>query len=260
MKYKVDSTAYISPKAEIGEECEIGPMCYIGDHVQLGPGCKLQSHVVVDGHTSIGEECEIFPFACLGKAPQDLKYSGDVSYLKIGKKNVIRENVTIHVATGKGNSTIVGDECFIQANCHIAHECIVGNRVIMNMGAGLAGHVEIGDFVNVGGMSGVVQFIRVGTLAMVGGIAKQTQDLPPFCISDGLPAKTLTVNRIGMQRNGKSPEAIKTVFRIFPILMSSELTVEQVIQKIQQDFPGSPEAKVILDFIGQCKKGWAKTK
>ena len=179
----IHPTAVVSPQALIGDECFVGPYSIVGDEVELGNGVRLESHCVVDGKTTIGEETHVFPFVSIGMASQDLKYQGEASETRIGKRNKIREFVTIHRGTaGGGMLTKIGDDCLIMAQAHIAHDCLVGDGVIMANAATLAGHVVIGDRANIGAYSGVHQFCRVGQEAYVGGYSVVVKDaLCPDC-------------------------------------------------------------------------------
>ncbi len=250
----------VADGAQLGDDCEIGPFCYVGEHVKLGDRCKLHSHVVLAGHSTIGDDCEFFPFCSIGHKTQDLKYAGEISFVEIGARSVIREYVTVNSATAGGNTTAVGDDCLIQSYCHIAHECNLGNHVIMSSGAMLSGHVEVGDFAVIGGHAGVVQFVRIGTMAMVGGYSKLAQDVLPYCIADGIPAVLRIVNKIGMERNGISPETCKIVSSVFKKLIQSGLSIEVAVDEIAGEYPECIEAKKMIDFALHSERGLARPK
>ena len=187
----IHPSAVVSPHAVIGPDCYIGPYSIVGDEVELGAGVRLESHCVIDGRTTIGEGTHVFPFVSIGLASQDLKYKGEPSETRIGKRNRIREFVTIHRGTeGGGMLTQIGDDCLIMAQAHIAHDCVMGNEVIMANGATLAGHVVIEDRANIGAYSGVHQFCRVGREAYVGGYSVVVKDALPFC-ADGRESRAL---------------------------------------------------------------------
>lgn len=251
----IHPTAVVSPDAQLGEGCEVGPFCLIGPHVVIGDHTRLQSHVVVDGHTTIGSNCNIYPFACIGKQAEDLKHKGGVCRVEIGDRNEIREYVTINAPTHFENITQIGNDCMLQGYCHVSHECILGNRVIMNNGSKMAGHVTIDDFALIGAMAGIQQFIHVGTMAMVGGYSKQTQDLLPFCISDGVPARTRALNRIGMERHGKSSETIHAAKQVFQTIIRSYLTLKEAIVEAESQVPLLPEVQLMLDFARKGTRG-----
>jgi UDP-N-acetylglucosamine acyltransferase len=254
----VHATAIIHPKAKIGAQCEIGPFCVIGEHVTLGDRCKLHSHVVVDGHTKLGKRNEIFPFASVGLKTQDLKWKGGVTRTEIGDGNTFREYVTIHSATGDGETTRVGSHNHILAYCHIAHNCTLGNHIIMSNVATLAGHVIVEDFAVIGGLAAVHQFCRIGKMAMIGGCSKVVQDVPPFMMADGNPAETRTINKTGMERNGISDEAQSALRQAYKILFREGLTVSNAIAKVEKKLPLLPEVQHLIRFVRASGRGISK--
>jgi UDP-N-acetylglucosamine acyltransferase len=254
----IHPTAIIHPKAQIGSGCEIGAYCVIGENVILGENCRLHSHVVLDGHAKLGKGNEIFPFAAIGMKTQDLKFKGGNPRLDIGDHNVFREGVTIHCATNDGDATIIGSNNLILIHAHVAHDCILGNGIIMSGYAGLAGHVEIGDSAVISGYVAVHQFCRIGKLAMIGGCSKVRQDIPPFMLADGEPAKILTINKIGLERNGISEEAQNALRTACKILFRESLTVSNALTKIENDLPPLPEIKYLLDFVRASERGISK--
>jgi UDP-N-acetylglucosamine acyltransferase len=253
----IHSSAVIHPKAQIASSCEVGPYCVIGEHVTLGENCKLHSHVVIDGHTKLGKENQIFPFASLGLRTQDLKWKGGVTRLEIGDRNIIRECVTIHSATGDGEATVIGSDNNILASSHIGHNVVMGNRVIVSMAA-LAGHVIVEDFALVGGLSAVHQFCRIGRMSMIAGCSKVVQDVPPFMIVDGNPAETRTVNKIGMERNGLSEETQTALRQAYKILFREELSAPNALVKIEKELPPLPEIQHLVQFIRTSERGITK--
>jgi UDP-N-acetylglucosamine acyltransferase len=254
----IHSTAIIHPRAQIGSNCEIGAYCVIGKNVILGENCRLHSHVVLDGHTKLGKGNEIFPFTALGAKTQDLKFKGGNPRLEIGDHNVFREGVTVHCATNDGDATIIGSNNLILIHAHVAHDCILGNGIIMSGYAGLAGHVMIGDFAVISGYVAVHQFCRIGKLAMIGGCSKVRQDIPPFMLADGEPAKILTVNKIGLERNGVSEEAQNALRSACKILFRESLTVSNALIKIESELPPLPEIKHLLEFVRASARGISK--
>ena len=254
----IHPTAIIHAKATIGSGCAIGPYCVIGENVVLGEKCKLHSHVVIDGHTKLGNENEIFPFASIGLKTQDLKWRGGVTRTEIGDGNTFREYVTIHSATGDGETTRVGSHNHILAYCHIAHNCVLGNHIIMSNVATLAGHVAVEDYAVVGGLAAVHQFCRIGKMAMIGGCSKVVQDVPPFMMADGNPAETRTINKIGMERNGVSAEAQKALRQAYKILFREGLTVSNAIAELEKKLPTLPEIKHLIQFVRASERGISK--
>ena len=259
MSLFVHETAILSPGAEVGEDCYIGPFCTVGAGVTLGRGVRLDSHVVVDGTTTIGDETHIFPFVSIGLAPQDLKYAGEPTTTEIGKRNQIREFVTIHRGTaGGGGLTKIGDNNLLMAQAHVAHDCQIGSEVIMANAATLAGHVEIADRANVGAYSGVHQFCRVGVEAFVGGYSVVVKDAPPYAVIQGNHAKCFGLNRIGMKRRGYSKDTIEKLHRAYHLLLSAKLNTTQAVEKIKAEITGSPEVDLLIDFIQTSKRGIVK--
>jgi UDP-N-acetylglucosamine acyltransferase len=259
MSAGIHPSAVVEDGAEIGEGVEIGAFSTIGPDVQLGAGTKVHPHVVLGGHMRIGEQCEIFPFACLGMKTQDLKYQGDVSYVSIGNRTVIREYVTINLATESGGVTAVGSDCLIQSYCHIAHECVLGDYVIMSSGAMLAGHVEVGDAAVIAGYTGVVQFCRIGRMAMLGGYSKLTQDILPFTIAEGIPAHIRTVNRIRMERfAGFSGEQIRAVSKAYKAMIRSGKSLEDAISELRVEFPDDANVAEMIAFAESSERGLAR--
>lgn len=255
----IHPTAIISNKAKIGENCYIGAFSTIGDAVKIGKKVRLDSHVVIDGKTSIGDETKIFPFVSIGLAPQDLKYNDEKTATEIGKRNQIREFVTIHRGTeGGGGLTKIGDDNLLMAQSHIAHDCRLGNEIIMANAATLAGHVEIADRANIGAYSGVHQFCRIGLEAFVGGYSVVVKDAMPFAIIQGNHAKCFGLNRVGMKRRGYSKEIIKQLNRAFHLLLSAKLNTTQAIEKIKEEITGCEEVDLLVDFIESSKRGVVK--
>jgi UDP-N-acetylglucosamine acyltransferase len=253
----IHATAVIHPKAQIGADCEIGPYCVVGEHVELGPGCRLYSHVVIDGHTRLGQGNEIFPFASVGLRTQDLKWKGGLTRLEIGDHNTIRECVTIHTATGDGESTVMGSHNNILANSHIGHNIVIGNHTIISM-AGLAGHVVVEDYAVIGGMTGVHQFVRIGKMALAGGCSRISHDIAPFMIAEGNPAGTRTINKVGLERNGVSAEAQAALKQAYKILFREGLSTPNALARIEQELPPLTEIQYLVEFVRGSERGILK--
>jgi UDP-N-acetylglucosamine acyltransferase len=214
---------------------------------------------VVDGKTTIGEETHVFPFVSIGLASQDLKYKGEASETRIGKRNKIREFVTIHRGTaGGGMLTKIGDDCLIMAQAHIAHDCLVGDGVIMANAATLAGHVVIGDRANIGAYSGVHQFCRVGQEAYVGGYSVVVKDALPFALTVGNHARCYGLNITGMKRRGYSRAAIDALHHAFHLLLSAKLNTTQALERINEEITGSTEVEDLVRFIQDSNRGVTK--
>ena len=255
----IHETAIVAAGAEIGDGCHIGPFSTVGESVTLDDGVRLDSHVVVDGETKIGEGTHVFPFVSIGLAPQDLKYGGEKTATEIGKRNQIREFVTIHRGTsGGGGLTKIGDDNLLMAQAHVAHDCQIGSEVIMANAATLAGHVEIADRANVGAYSGVHQFCRVGYEAFVGGYSVVVKDAPPFAVIQGNHAKCYGLNRVGMKRRGYSKDTIEKLHRAYHLLLSAKLNTTQALEKIKDEITGSDEVDMLVKFYQSSKRGVVK--
>jgi UDP-N-acetylglucosamine acyltransferase len=255
----IHESAIVSQYARIGNDCSIGPFCIVGDEVSLGDGVRLDSHVVVDGRTTIGKETHVFPFASIGLAPQDLKYADEPTGTEIGKRNQIREFVTIHRGTaGGGGTTVIGDGNLLMAQAHVAHDCRIGSEVIMANAATLAGHVDIADRASIGAYSGVHQFCRIGVEAFVGGYSVVVKDAMPYAIIQGNHAKCYGLNRLGMKRRGYSKEVIEKLNHAFHLLLSSKLNTTQAVDRIRQELAGCAEVDLLTEFIDASKRGVVK--
>jgi len=254
----IHPTAIIHPQARLGADCRIGPYCVIGEHVQLGAGCQLHAHVVIDGHTRLGQQNEIFPFASIGLKTQDLKWNGGVTRVEIGDRNTFRESVTVNSATGDGEVTTVGSDNHILAYSHVAHNCTLGNRIIISNVGTLAGHVTVEDHAVIGGLVAIHQFCRVGKMAMIGGCSKVVQDIPPFMIADGNAARTVTVNKVGLERNGVSEEAQTALRQAYKILFRAGLTIPNALEQIEKELPRLPELAHLVQFVRASDRGISK--
>jgi len=255
----IHETAIVAAGAQVGDDCHVGPFCIVGENVVLDNGVRLDSHVVIEGDTKVGEETHVFPFVSIGLAPQDLKYAGEPTATEIGKRNQIREFVTIHRGTdGGGGLTKIGDDNLFMAQAHVAHDCQIGSEVIMANAATLAGHVEIADRANVGAYSGVHQFCRVGLEAFVGGYSVVVKDAPPFAIIQGNHAKCYGLNRVGMKRRGYSKDTLEKLHRAYHLLLSAKLNTTQALEKIKEEISGSDEVEMLVKFYETSKRGVVK--
>jgi UDP-N-acetylglucosamine acyltransferase len=255
----IHPTAIVHPQAQIGANCLIGPYCVIGENVVLGEECKLHSHVVIDGHTRLGRGNEVFPFASIGLKTQDLKWKGGLTRVEIGDNNTFREYVTIHSATGDGETTTVGSDNHILAYCHLAHNVTLGNHIIMSNVATLAGHVTVEDCAVLGGLAAIHQFCRIGRMSMIGGCSKVVQDVPPFMLADGNPASTCTVNKIGLERNGVSDPAQTALRQAYRILFRARLTIPNALLRIEKELPALPEIQHLVHFVRASERGIGKS-
>ncbi len=256
MPGQIHKTAIVSPKAEIAETVSVGPFCMVGEDVIIKKGSKLISNVIIEGNTEIGEHCTIYPFAAIGLPPQDLKYKGEKTGVKIGKRNIIREYTSIHRASVGGDRvTEIGDANFIMAYVHIAHDCKIGSSIAMANAATLAGHVVVEDFAFIGGVVAIHQHTRIGAYSMVGGFSGIGQDIPPYTMASGARAKLYGLNVIGLKRHGFSDEAIANLKKAYKILFREKRTLKDALKKIQSELSGAAEVDRLVEFIEKNKRG-----
>ena len=244
----VHPTAVVHPGATLGVDVEVGPYCLLGEHVTIGDGTHLLANVVVQGHTQIGSENVIYPFAVLGGTTQDKKFRGEVSYVRIGDRNQIREYVTVNRGTDAGAATTIGSDCHLLAYVHIAHDCQIGDRVIMSNLTQLAGHCTVGDGANISGMVGVHQFVRIGRLAFIGGRSKILKDCPPFMLVEGNPAWVRGLNRVGLKRHEVSEKAQAELKEAYRLLYMGNETLSQVLERLRERVE-TPEGKELVAFF-----------
>lgn len=253
----IHPTAIISPLATLGANVRIGPFCVIGADVHLGDDCVLHSHVVLEGHAEIGRGNEFFPFACIGGKTQDLKYTGEPTFLEIGDHNVFRENTTVHRGTHAALPTRIGSHNLFLCYSHVAHDCQLANHIIVSNSVGLAGHVTVEDHAIVSAMAGVHQFCRIGQHSIVGGYTKIVQDVPPFLIVDGIPAITRGVNLIGLQRRGFSEIELKEIKIAYKkLFLKKDANLATALSSLKATHTGdSPHVAQMIDFIEKSQRG-----
>lgn len=252
----IHPTAIIDPSAELGQGVVVGAYSIIGPNVQIGDGTHIYPHAIIESNTIIGNDCTIESKAVLGGAPQDYKFKGESTFLKIGSSNIIRECVTIHRASGDGESTIIGDNNMLMAYCHIGHNCVLGSNITMANYVGISGHVLVEDKVVFGGFVGVHQNVRIGKYAMVGGMSKVVQDVPPFAMVDGRPTKVCDLNVIGLRRTGVTPKVRSEIRLAYKLLYRSKLNMSQAIEAIENDIDPSEQLQYLLDFLRNVRKGY----
>lgn len=253
----IHPTAVIDPSAELAADVSVGAFSVIGAGVTIARGTRIASHVVIDGPTTIGEDNQIYPFASIGAAPQDKKFSaGDVTALIIGDRNVIRECCTFNRGTvqDKGK-TVMGDDNWIMAYVHIAHDCIIGNNTIFANNATLAGHVTIRDHVILGGFTLVHQFCEVGEYAFTGMGSSLGKDVPPYTMANGAPAEPRGINQEGLRRHGFSSEQIKRIKDAYRMLYRQGLSLQEALAKIDQESGSCDEVRLLLDFCHRSERG-----
>jgi UDP-N-acetylglucosamine acyltransferase len=246
----IHATAVVDPNAELGTGVQIGPFCVVGPEVTLGNGVVLHSHAAVTGRTALGERCQIFPFASIGHIPQDQKYRGEPSRLEIGANTIIREHVTINPGTeGGGMVTRIGSNCLLMVGAHIAHDCQLGDHVILVNNATLGGHVAIEDHVILGGLSAVHQFVRIGRNAFIGGMTGVPADVIPFGMVIGNRGWLAGLNIVGLKRQGFPREQIHGLRQAYRMLFSSEGTMRERLEDVENMFSTNVLVRQIIEFI-----------
>ncbi|BAQ62570.1 acyl-[acyl-carrier-protein]--UDP-N-acetylglucosamine O-acyltransferase [Geminocystis sp. NIES-3708] len=229
----IHPTAIINPKAELDPSVEIAPNVVIGADVKIGANTIIGANVVIDGSIEIGCNNQIFPGAALGLPPQDLKYKGGKSRVKIGNGNTIREYVTINRATEEGEETIVGNDNLLMAYVHVAHNCVLGDRIVIANSVALAGHVEVESKAVIGGMLGIHQFVKVGKMAMLGGMSRIDRDVPPYMLVEGNPSHVRSLNLVALKRNNFDSEQIAIMKKAYKILYKSGLTISRALKELE---------------------------
>ncbi|MEM7724893.1 MAG: acyl-ACP--UDP-N-acetylglucosamine O-acyltransferase [Cyanobacteria bacterium P01_A01_bin.45] len=233
MKTLIHPTAVIDPDAKLHPTVKVGAYAVIGEQVQVGPETVIGAHAILEGPLEIGARNQIYAGAAIGMEPQDLKYMGEHSWVKIGDNNLIREYVTINRATGDNEATVIGNNNLLMAYTHVAHNCIIDNYVVIANSVALAGHVHIESHARLSGVLGVHQFVRIGQYAMIGGMTKITHDVPPFMTVDGRSSRIRALNLIGLKRAGFEPEDLQILKNAFRILYRSEYTFTEAIEQLE---------------------------
>ena len=259
----IHPTALVDAAAQIDASVTIGPYAVIGPHVVLGAGTTVGAHCVIEGHTTIGRDNRIFQFASLGAAPQDKKYAGEPTRLVIGDRNTIREFCTFNTGTVQDQGvTTIGDDNWVMAYVHIAHDCVVGNQTILANNATLAGHVQVDDYAIIGGLTGIHQFTKVGAHVMAGFASHISQDVPPFMMVDGNPLAVRGLNLEGLRRRGFSPERLAAIKQMHRLLYRQGLTLEAAHSAIAALPAAHPEAAAdiaqLLAFLNTSARGIAR--
>jgi UDP-N-acetylglucosamine acyltransferase len=246
----IHPTALIDPQAQLDSSVSVGPYTVVGPHVKVDAGTTIGAHCVIEGHTTIGRDNHIFQFNSLGAIPQDKKYAGEPCELIIGDRNTIREFCTFNIGSpGDIGKTVLGNDNWVMAYVHLAHDCVVGNHTIFANNSQLAGHVHIGDWVILGGFTVVHQFVRIGAHAMTAMCSLLFADVPPFVMCQGQPAAARSMNLEGLRRRGFSPERVSAVKAMHKALYRSDLKLEESIAKIVQIQQSHPEAAADVDMM-----------
>jgi UDP-N-acetylglucosamine acyltransferase len=252
----IHPTAIVSPEAIVADNVEIGAYSVIAEHVSIGAGSVIGPHVVIDPFVAIGPNCRIFQYAAIGGVPQSVKFKGEKTDVRIGANTIVREFVTIHRGTGFGGGiTEIGDNCFLMAYTHIAHDCRIGQNVVLSNNATLAGHITIGHHATVGGLVAIHQFVRVGDYAFIGGKAAVVKDIPPFVIASGDRAKLHGLNRVGLKRHGFTKDTLTQLKKTYRILFRYGITLNEALERVAAQVEQIPEVVQFTDFIKASQRG-----
>ena len=256
----IHPTAIVAAGAEVPASCSVGPYSTIGPDVVLGEDCELVSHVVLDGHLTVGARNRFFPFACVGVAPQDLKYKGEPTGVTLGDDNVIRECVTISRGTaGGGGTTRVGSGCLIMAYAHIGHDSVVGDECILANSATLAGHVIVEDYATVGALNQVHQFCRIGKYAYTGGGTTVTQDVLPFSLTSAKrETRAYGLNKVGLERRGFDHERVRAIQNAYRLLQSGKMNTSQAIAALKDEGIATEDVAYLVRFVESSERGVLK--
>jgi UDP-N-acetylglucosamine acyltransferase len=253
---RIHPTAVVDPAARLAADVEIGPYAVIGAQVEIAAGSRVGPHAVITGDTRIGEGCAIWQFASVGDAPQDKKYGGEATRLEIGARNTIREFCTLNRGTVQGGGvTRIGDANWIMAYVHVAHDCQIGNRTVFANNAQLAGHVVVGDDAILGGFTVVHQFVRIGAHSITGMGTIVLQDIPPYVMASGNPARAYGINAEGLQRRGYAAKTIAALKRAYRTLYRAGRTVEEARGELLEQVATTPELAPLVDFLAVSGRG-----
>jgi len=250
--------AYVHPGAKIASNVVVEPFTTIHKNVEIGEGTWIGSNVTIMEGARIGKNVRIFPGAVISAIPQDLKFEGEDSLASIGDNTTIRENVTVNRGTSASGETVVGKDCLIMANVHVAHDCILGNNSILVNNVALAGHVTVGEFAIIGGQSAVHQFVHIGEHAMISGGTLVRKDIPPFTKAGKEPVSFIGINSIGLRRRGFDSKKIHQIQSIYRTLFQSKNNTTQALQIIEAELEASPEKDEIVTFIRNSQRGIMK--
>jgi len=251
----IAASAVVDRRAELDPDVEIGPYAIVGPNVRIGSGTTVGAHAVLDGYTEIGSRCRIFPHTAVGLEPQDLKFRGGRTWLRIGDRTVVREFATLNPATGEDEATVVGTDCLLMAYSHVAHNCVLGDHVILANSVNLAGHVHVEDHVIVGGVTPVHQFVRLGKHCMIGGGSRIPQDVAPFTLVSGNPPEAYGLNQVGLERRGFHADTISALRSAYKILFRSKCTVPEAAERVRAEVPALPEVAYLLEFVLTSERG-----
>ena len=252
----ISKLASVHPNAEIADDVEIGPFCVVGPKAKIGRGTLLKNSVSILGDVTLGQYNRICPGAVIGGEPQDISYTGTDTKVVVGDRNIIRENVTIHRASEKEDGlTTVGSDCYFMACSHVAHDCVIGDKVVLGQGSMLGGHVHVHHHATISGCVAVVHKVSIGSYIFLGGSSRALQDLPPFMLSDGNPARPRCINIVGLKRNNFKKEVVNAINEAFKLLYRSRVGLDNTIEILTNKNMMLPELEYCLDFIRTSQSG-----
>lgn len=255
---EIHETAIINPQADLGEGVTVGPYVIVDGPAVIGKGTAIGAYVLIEGAVSMGQRCRVFSHAVLGTIPQDLKFEGEESNLKIGDDTTVREFVTVNRGTKASGTTRVGAGCLLMAYAHVAHDCVLADNVALANCATLAGHVEIGDYAFIGGLAAVHQFTRVGKHSYIGGMSRVSQDVIPYALTASDPTRVVGINVIGLQRRGFPPQTRSALKRAYQIIYRENLNKTQAIAKLEAELGDFSEVRDVIDFLKSSERGILK--
>jgi UDP-N-acetylglucosamine acyltransferase len=255
MSVDIHPLALVGKKAQLGENVIIGPSAIIGDDVVIGDRSVISPYAIIQNGTKLGRECKVASFSVIGGPPQDLKYKGEPTTLEVGDRCDIREYVTLNRGTIETGKSVIGSDCLIMANAHVAHDCVVGDNCILANSVALAGHVTLDSWVIIGGLTPVHQFCRVGDHTMIGGGFRVIKDVPPYIRCGREPLVFEGLNSVGLRRRGFDPKAIDMIDKAYMLIYQSNLNVSQAVARIKDELERTTEIQNILDFIASSKRG-----
>lgn len=255
METTIHPTAIVDPGAELGVGVVVGARAILGPGVRIGDGTEVGPGVLVERNTEIGEGCRLYHGAVLGTDPQDLKFQGEETWLRVGDRTQIREYATLNRGTSASGQTVVGSDCLLMAYVHVAHDCVLGDHIIISNGSQMAGHVTIDDWAIISGLVAMHQFVRIGRHAFIGGLSRVAQDVAPFCRVSGNPPKIYGLNTVGLERRGFPPESRAALKKAYRMLFHSELNLSQALVRVRNEMPMEGEVGEFIAFIESSERG-----
>jgi UDP-N-acetylglucosamine acyltransferase len=251
----IHPTAIIEPGVVLGVDVKIGPFTVIDGDVVIGDRCEIGSHVAIAEGTRIGNDSRIFKGAAIGFIPQDKKFSNEKTYTIIGNNALIREFVTINRGSSASGETRIGNDCWIMAYCHIAHDCVLGNNVTISNALGMAGHVIVGNHVTIGGICAIHQFTHIGDYAFIQATSYISRDVLPFALTGADPLRIVDINKIGLERHGFSEERRRDIKRAYKVIFREDRTLDDAIAFLAENYPDNPDIESLSSFVKSCTRG-----